>query len=90
MMKVNYKAIADIKPLVPQFDIEEAKERLDRVSANEHYELGKTLSESDAEAMIISLVEKYPGIVMKILSQKYIKNLATLEAMSSFMEERGI
>lgn len=86
MMKVNYDAIKDIKPLVPQFDVKEAKERLERVSANEHYRLGMTLNENDAEAMTMAMVDKYPGMVMKVLTQKYIKNLATLEAMHTFME----
>ena len=60
---------------------------MQRVSKNIHYQLAKNFDESDAEGTITALVERYPGLVMKILSQRFIKNLATLEAMNSFMKE---
>lgn len=59
---------------------------LDRVSQDVHYQIAKTFSEQDAEGAIKALVEKYPGLVMKILSQRFVHNLATLEAMDSFMK----
>ncbi len=59
---------------------------LRRVSSNVHYQIAQNFDEADAEGTIIALVEKYPGLVMKILSQRFIKNLATLEAMNTFMQ----
>ena len=88
MRSVNYKAIEDIKPLVREFDIDKANARLEKVSADEHYKLGRTLNESDAEAMITAIVEKYPSMVWKILSQKYIKNMVTLDVLGTFLEDR--
>lgn len=64
---------------------EKRKAELDRVSANVHYETAKNFTEKDAEATIRAIVEKYPGLVMKVLSSEYIRNLAALEAMSGFM-----
>ncbi len=59
---------------------------LDRVSANVHYQIAQNFTEQDAEATIRAIVEKYPGLVMKALSKRFIKNLATLEAMNTFMQ----
>ena len=59
---------------------------MDRVSQNVHYQIAKNFTEQDAEGTITALVEKYPGLVMKILSQRFVKNLATLEAMNTFMK----
>lgn len=64
---------------------EKRKAELDRVSANVHYEIARNFTEKDAEATIRAIVEKYPGLVMKVLSNEYIRNLAALEAMSGFM-----
>jgi predicted ArsR family transcriptional regulator len=64
---------------------EKRKAELDRVSANVHYEIARNFTEKDAEATIRAIVEKYPGLVMKVLSSEYIRNLAALEAMSGFM-----
>lgn len=64
---------------------EKRKAEMDRVSANVHYQIALNFTEKDAEATAIALVEKYPGIVMRILSKKYIKHLATLEALSTLM-----
>lgn len=64
---------------------EKRKAELDRVSANVHYEIARNFTENDAEATIRAIVEKYPGLVMKVLSSEYIRNLAALEAMSGFM-----
>ena len=58
---------------------------MDRVSQNVHYQIAKNFTEQDAEGTIKALVERYPGLVMKVLSQRFVKNLATLEAMDSFM-----
>ena len=73
---------------------EDRNAELDRVCANVHYQIAKNFSEKDAEATIRALVEEYPGMVMKILSKKYIKHLATLEALSTLMnswtEEGGL
>ena len=65
---------------------EQRKAELDRVSANVHYTMAQNFTEQDAEATARALVEKYPGMVMKILSKKYIKHLATLEALSTLMQ----
>lgn len=62
------------------------KAELDRVSANVHYQIAKGFTEKDAEATAIALVEDYPGVVMRILSKKYIKHMATLEALSTLMK----
>lgn len=64
---------------------EKRKAELDRVSANVHYEIAKNFTEQDAEATIRAIVEERPGLVMKVLSSEYIRNLAALEAMSGFM-----
>ena len=64
---------------------EDRRAELDRVSANVHYEIAKNFTEKDAEATIRAIVEEYPGLVMKVLSSEYIRNLAALEAMSGFM-----
>lgn len=62
---------------------------LDRVSANIHYQIAQTFSEQDAEGAIRAIVEKYPGIVMKVLAKRYIHNLATLEAVGAMLKEWG-
>ena len=64
---------------------EKKKAEMDRVSANIHYKTAKNLTEKDAEATAIALVEDHPGMVMQVLSKKYIKHLATLEALSTLM-----
>ena len=64
---------------------EDRRAELDRVSANIHYEIAKNFTEQDAEATIRAIVETYPGLVMKVLSSEYIRNLAALEAMSGFI-----
>lgn len=69
-----------------QFVDEDRKAEMDRVSANVHYSIAKNFTEQDAEATIRAIVEEYPGMVMKILSKKYIKHLATLEALSTLMQ----
>lgn len=63
------------------------KAEMDRVSANVHYQIAQNFTEQDAEATIRAMVEKYPGIVMKVLSKRYIKNLATLDAMHAFLSD---
>lgn len=63
------------------------KAEMDKVSANVHYQMAKNFTEQDAEATIRAMVEKYPGIVMKVLSKRYIKNLATLDAMHAFLSD---
>ena len=64
---------------------EDRRAELDRVSANVHYEIAKNFTDQDAEATIRAIVETYPGVVMKVLSSEYIRNLAALEAMSGFI-----
>ena len=61
-------------------------DNMNRVSADVHYQIAKGMSESDAEGTIRALVEKYPGIVMRVLSQVSIRNLATLEALDGMMQ----
>lgn len=68
-----------------QFIDEDRKAELDRVSANIHYQIAQNFTEQDAEGAIKAIVEKYPGLVMRTLSKKYIKHLATLEALSTLM-----
>jgi hypothetical protein len=63
------------------------QEAMDRASANIHYQMAKNFTEQDAEATIKAMVEVYPGLVMKILSKKYVKNLATLDAMHTFLKD---
>lgn len=63
------------------------KAEMDKVSANVHYQIAQNFTEQDAEATIRAMVEKYPGIVMKVLSKRYIKNLATLDAMHAFLSD---
>lgn len=63
------------------------QEAMDRASANIHYQMAKNFTEQDAEATIKAMVEIYPGLVMKILSKKYLKNLATLDAMHTFLTD---
>ena len=63
------------------------QEAMDRASANIHYQMAKNFTEQDAEATIKAMVEVYPGLVMKILSKKYVKNLATLDAMHTFLTD---
>lgn len=65
---------------------EDRRAELDRVSANVHYQIAKNFTEQDAEATIKAIIEKYPGLVMKVLSKKYIHNLAALETLDSFMK----
>ena len=69
---------------------EKRKAELDRVSANVHYEIARNFTEKDAEATIRAIVEKYPGLVMKVLSSEYLRTLAALEAMSGFMGRRKL
>ena len=64
---------------------DERREELNKVSSDVHYNIAMAFDESDAEGTIKALVEKYPGLVIKALSQRFIHNLATLEAMDSFM-----
>ena len=61
------------------------QDELNRVSANVHYNIALGFDESDAEGTIQALVEKYPGLVMKALSRRFITNLSTLEAMNTLM-----
>ncbi len=63
------------------------QEAMDRASANIHYQMAKNFTEQDAEATIKAMVEVYPGLVMKTLSKKYVKNLATLDAMHTFLKD---
>lgn len=63
------------------------QEAMDRASANIHYQMAKNFTEQDAEATIKAMVEVYPGLVMKTLSKKYVKNLATLDAMHTFLAD---
>ena len=63
------------------------QEAMDRASANIHYQMAKNFTEQDAEATIKAMVEIYPGLVMKPLSKKYVKNLATLDAMHTFLTD---
>lgn len=63
------------------------KAEMDKVSANVHYQIAQNFTEQDAEAVIRAMVEKYPGLVMKTLSKRYVKNLATLEAVHAFMTD---
>ena len=63
------------------------QEAMDRASANIHYQMAKNFTEQDAEATIKAMVEVYPGLVMKILSKKYVKNPATLDAMHTFLTD---
>lgn len=59
---------------------------LKRVSSNIHYQIAQNFDEADAEGTITALVEKYPNLVMKILSQKFIDNLTMLETINDFMK----
>lgn len=69
---------------------EDRKAEMDRVSANVHYQVAKNLTDQDAEATIRAIVEEKPGLVMKVLSSEYIRNLAALETINSFMERWSV
>ena len=69
---------------------EDRRAELDRVSANVHYQIAKNFTEQDAEATIRAIVEEHPGLVMKVLSSEYIRNLAALETMSNFMQRWSV
>ena len=58
---------------------------MNRVSAEVHYNIAKSFDESDAEGTIRALVEKYPGIVMKVVANSCIRNTATLEALGDMI-----
>lgn len=68
---------------------EKQKESLKRVSAVEHYHIAYHADESDAQAMMEALFDKFPGLYMKIATQRVIKDRATIEAMKGFMEKRS-
>lgn len=72
----------------PGFDLDEAAAMRNKVSGEETYRICHNMSENDAEAGMNAFLDKYPGLYMKVLSQRYIKNLATLEAMESFYNMR--
>jgi hypothetical protein len=76
----------DTKPDFKMVDLDR-QEAMDRASANIHYQMAKNFTEQDAEATIKAMVEVYPGMVMKTLSKKYVKNLATLDAMHTFLTD---
>ena len=63
------------------------KEKMNKVSADVHYNIAMGFDESDAEGTIKALVEKYPALVIKVLSKAHIRNLETLEAMDSFLNQ---
>lgn len=69
---------------------EDRKAEMDRVSANVHYQVAKNFTDQDAEATIRAIVEEKPGLVMKVLSSEYIRNLAALETINSFMERWSV
>jgi hypothetical protein len=82
----NMRRSKDTKPDFKMVDLDR-QEAMDRASANIHYQMAKNFTEQDAEATIKAMVEVYPGMVMKILSKKYVKNLATLDAMHTFLTD---
>ena len=69
---------------------EDRKAEMDRVSANVHYQVAKNFTDQDAEATIRAIVEEKPGLVMKVLSSEYIRNLAALETINSFMQRWSV
>ena len=69
---------------------EDRKAMMDKVSANVHYQIAKNFTEQDAEATIRAIVEEKPGLVMKVLSSEYIRNLAALETIDNFMKRWSV
>ena len=56
-----------------------------RVSSDMHYQIAMGFDEADAEGTAKALMKKYPGIVMKVVANSYIKNTATLEALGDMI-----
>ena len=63
-------------------------DNLNHASANVNRNIGRTLDENDARAMIEGIMENHAGVVFDIVAKKYIHNLATLQVMDSFMRSR--
>lgn len=64
-------------------------DNLNHASANVNRNIGRTLDENDARAMIEGILETHAGVVLDTVAKAYIKNLATVEAMAEFMRCRG-
>lgn len=64
-------------------------DNLNHASANVNRNIGRTLDENDARAMIEGILETHAGIVLDTVAKAYIKNLATVEVMAEFMRCRG-
>lgn len=67
---------------------EDRRAELDRVSANVHYQIAKNFTEKDAEATAMAILEKYPAIVMRLLTKLLIHNYATVEGVNAFIKAR--
>lgn len=72
--------MSEISVLTP-----EQMENMKRVSANIHYDIAMGFDESDAEGTARALMKKYPGIVMKVVANSYVRNTATLEALGDMI-----
>lgn len=72
--------MSEISVLTP-----EQMENMKRVSANIHYDIAMGFDEADAEGTARALMKKYPGIVMKVVANSYIRNTATLEALGDMI-----
>lgn len=59
--------------------------RMKEVSANVHYDIAMGYDEADAEGTARALMKKYPGIVMKVVANSYVRNTATLEALGDMI-----
>lgn len=72
--------MSEISVLTP-----EQMENMKRASANIHYDIAMGFDESDAEGTARALMKKYPGIVMKVVANSYVRNTATLEALGDMI-----
>ena len=63
-------------------------DNLNHASANVNRNIGRTLDENDARAMIEGILETHAGVVLDTVAKAYIKNLATVEVMAEFMRDR--
>lgn len=50
-----------------------------------HYQIAMGFDEADAEGTAKALMKKYPGIVMKVVANSYIRNTSTLEALGDMI-----
>ena len=63
-------------------------DNLNHASANVNRNIGRTLDENDARAMIEGIVENHMGVVIDVLAKKSIKDRATVEVIKDFVRDR--